>query len=341
PGEHFVVKTVDRIAPAMNRLLAEPEQLRLMRERAYDFVRERLPMEPAGKRLAELAAELPRQPPGRRASPSPALAAQPPTPPPPARSPSSQSAPPVEVAVSPWLLRSLYARLRGGARGERVRILRQSSAYAQATPRVSVILAGIEDRQQESIRALESAAGSQYDAFELLVLGEASNGRSAAAVSGFLDDHPTLPALLLQQPVDHGLGRSLNLLAQRARGEYLFVLDAMGEIYPSTLGRLLTALAADPDATFAYPMVAAFEGDRPVELLGSLPWEPERLERGNWIDAMALLRRAPLLELGGYPTDPSLAGRESFELWRRCAAAGGHGVHVAQVLARRELRDPS
>lgn len=339
PGEHFVMEAVDQIAAGVNHLLAEPEQLRLMRERAYDFVRERLPMEPAAERLAELAAELPRQPPGRRASPSPALAAQHPTPPPSPRNPSLQGVPPVDVAVPPSLLRSIYDRLRGGRR-EQVRILRQSSAYAKASPRVSVMLAGIEGRQRESIRALESAAGSQYDAFELLILSEASNDRSPAAVSGFLDKHPALPALLLQKPVDHSLGRSLNLLAERARGEYLFVLDAMGEIYPSTLGRLLTALEADPDATFAYPMVAAFEGDRPVELLGSLPWEPERLEHGNWIDAMALLRRTPLLKLGGYPTDPSLAGWESFELWRKCAAAGGHGVHVAQVLARRELGDP-
>ena len=59
-GEHYVVAPVEDIGPAIDRLLDQPDQLRLMRERAYDFVREELPMEPAGQRLAELAAELPR-----------------------------------------------------------------------------------------------------------------------------------------------------------------------------------------------------------------------------------------------------------------------------------------
>jgi len=80
-------------------------------------------------------------------------------------------------------------------------------------------------------------------------------------------------------------------------------------------------------------MVAVFEEDRPVELPSSLPWEPERLKRGNWIDSMALIRRKRLLELGCYEADPRLAGLEDFDLWCKCAQAGGHGVHVPQVLA--------
>ncbi len=115
--------------------------------------------------------------------------------------------------------------------------------------------------------------------------------------------------------------------------EYLFTLDPTGGVYPSTLQRLVAALDADPQAVFSYPMVAVLDGDEPVELLGSLPWEPERLRRGNWIDAMALIRSAGLRKLGRYSTDPRLAGWEDFDLWCRCAEAGGRGAHVAQVLA--------
>ena len=57
-GEHYVVAPVEDIGPAIDHLLDQPDQLRLMRERAYDFVRKELPMEPAGQRLAELGAEL-------------------------------------------------------------------------------------------------------------------------------------------------------------------------------------------------------------------------------------------------------------------------------------------
>jgi glycosyltransferase involved in cell wall biosynthesis len=151
-----------------------------------------------------------------------------------------------------------------------------------------------------------------------------------------LEEDPAVPAVLLHQSVDHGLAHARNVLAEQARGEHILFLDATAGIFPTTLERLVNALDADPRAAFSYPMVAAFDDTRPVELLGSLPWEPERLKRGNWIDGTALIRRARLLELGGYSTDPRLAGWEDFYLWCKLAADGAHGAHVPQVLARRQ-----
>jgi GT2 family glycosyltransferase len=223
--------------------------------------------------------------------------------------------------------------LRGLRRG--VQSIEETPACARPKPRVSVALVAIRDREQDTVEALSSVAASLYDALEVLILDEAPSDDHASAVSRFLDEHPSLPAqrLRLGRRVDRGVAHSRNTLARRARGEYLFILDPTGGIYPSTLQRLVTALDADPGAIFAYSMVAVFESDRPVELLSSLPWEPERLASGNWIDGMVLIRRTRLLELGGYSTDPRLAGWEDFDLWCRCAQAGGHGVHVAQVLA--------
>lgn len=79
-------------------------------------------------------------------------------------------------------------------------------------------------------------------------------------------------------------------------------------------------------------MIAVLDKGVPVDLRGSLPWEPQRLRHTNWIDAPALIRRGRLLELNGYATDPRLDGLEDFDLWCRCAEAAGHGVHVPQVL---------
>ena len=152
-------------------------------------------------------------------------------------------------------------------------------------------------------------------------------------MSRFLDDHPSLPARFLHQPLNHGLAHSRNTLVEHARGEYLFILNPTGGIYPSTLQRLVTALDADPQSLFSYSMVAVFDEDRPVKLLSSLPWEPERLKNDNWIDGIALIRRTRLLELGCYSTDPRLAGWEDYDLWCKLAEAQGHGAHVPQVLA--------
>lgn len=226
-------------------------------------------------------------------------------------------------------------------RRRRARVLAQTPAYARCRPRLTVIGVVAGDRSSEGAEALASVAASRYRQFELLVVEDGSSDGANQLMRGFLEEHPALAVSLLQQPVERGLARSRNTLVEQARGEYVFVLDTVGGIYPSTLDRLVRALDADPRATFSYPMVAAYEGDSAVQLLSSLPWEPERLSREDPIDGTALIRRGRLLELGGYSPDPRLAGLEDFYLWCRCAAAGAHGVHVPQVLAwRRRPKHP-
>jgi hypothetical protein len=336
-GEHFVAARADSIALVVDRLLDDPEELRRLRERAYDFVREELPMGHAVDQLAELAAELPLQPldtldPAFTSGATPAQ---------PAGAPGETAgATSIQAHEPRRLLRDIFQRVSRGRRPG-VEIRAQTPAYAAATPQVSVVVT-VHGRKRDAAEALAGVAASRCCELEVLVLDEAADGRSAAAVRCFLDDHQWLPAALLRRLASRGLADSRNTLAdsrntlaERARGEYVFILDADGGIYPSALERLVTALDADRQATFAYPMVAVFDGDGPVELLSSLPWEPERLKRGDRVDAMALVRRERLLELGGYATDPRLAGWEDFHLWCQCAEAGDHGVHVPQVLGWR------
>jgi hypothetical protein len=329
-GEHFVAASADSIALVVDRLLDDPEELRRLREAAYDFVREELPMSHAVDQLAELAARLPLQPLDMR-EPAFTSAA---TPAQPAQAPGETArATSIEAREPRRLLRDISRRVWRGRRTG-VELRAQTPAYVAAKPRVSVAVT-IDGRTRDAVAALTSVAASLRCELEALVLDEAPDSRSAAAAGGFLDDHPWLPAALLHRPMNCGLAASRNTLAECARGEYVFMLDADGGIYPSALERLVTALDADRQATFAYPMVAAFDGDAPVELLSSLPWEPERLKRGDRVEAMTLVRRERLLELGGYATDPRLAGWEDFHLWCQCAEAGDHGVHVPQVLGWR------
>ncbi|MBI5105948.1 MAG: hypothetical protein HZB46_13390, partial [Solirubrobacterales bacterium] len=125
-----------------------------------------------------------------------------------------------------------------------------------------------------------------------------------------------------------------NTMVGLARAPYVLMLDADNELLPPAARRLAAALDADPDALFAYPILAAHRDGAPDGLLSTLPWDPALLKAYNPIDALALLRRDALAELGGYTTDIRLHGWEDYDLWCRIAERGGRGVHVAQLLAR-------
>jgi hypothetical protein len=104
---------------------------------------------------------------------------------------------------------------------------------------------------------------------------------------------------------------------------------------------MAAALDARPEAAFVYPIqevtgapddFAQAGGDY---LMSFLDWDPERLRRGNYIHAPALVRTELLRDLGGFAAQEELYGFEDYDLWCRVAEHGASGQLVAQPLARR------
>jgi hypothetical protein len=346
-GEHYVQASADRIGQVIDELLDEPERLRVMRERAYDFVRDALPMSSDAKRLVELAGELvcrrPAQASSRDAADSPIelhrAAGQSDSPARPLGRTRQDEVGPVVLLrpTGPQAESSAIRRAWQPTRGltRRVFALRaqadfQSPRFELATPRVSVISVVGRGGEAMAAEALAGLSATIDPQIEVLTTGDSA---SRTRLKQFSSEHPTLAFAFLRETAGEGVGASLNRLVERARGNYVFALDATGGVFPVTLARLTTTLEDDPDAHFAYSMIGIFDEDRPAGLRSSLPWEPTRLQREDWIDAMALVRRDRLLALGCFATDPRLAGWEAFDLWCRCADAGGYGLHIPQVLA--------
>jgi hypothetical protein len=344
-GEHFVSAPVGQIADAIEDLLEHPERQRALRAQAYRFVRDELPIEPAGGRLVELAGELP-----LRTTLSSARSEQTVAPPIDfadggslsridlsaviASSGDHSASSPVPGRASVPLHHAIGRRLGVLARRRSDAIV-ETPSYAAAQPRVSVLSVIGGGHARRSLQLLESVLSSRGDALEAVVIADESSARETAQ---FLAVHPTVPIAMLGARAAE-LGAARNLLTERARGEYVLALPLEGGVFPSTVARLTRALDSEPLASFSYSMIAVVEHTTPVGLRGSMPWEPERLAHESWIDAPMLIRRERLLELGGYATDAQLAELEDFDLLRRIADASGHGVHLPQVLAWRRARD--
>jgi hypothetical protein len=343
-GEHFLEASVDEMAEVVGELLDDPDGLRQLRERAYDFVRRDLPIEPAGATLAQLGDELPRTPPGGATPPRLAetiareracpAGAEPDARP--IHLSAADAAPPSDEHRLGALLRSSRARIVPRSLAS-ASALERTPAYERADPSVSVIAVVDDDHACEPLPLLDSVTASLCSDLELIVALSPDDSRFDDFAS-LLDAHPDLPALLLRSNAV-GLGARRNYLIERARGGRLLALPPTGGVFPSTIARLTGALARETQAAFAYPMVAVLDDGDPVALRGSLPWEPRRLTRGNWIDTPALIARDVVKRLGGYATDPRLRGLEDFDLWCRCAEAGHCGAHIPQVLGWHSARD--
>jgi hypothetical protein len=342
PGQHFVSAGHRNLPHVLEEVLEDEALQERIRREAYELLRTHPDLgggvDVLREAVDDVLAAAPRVPPrAAHIAPRPA--------------PQQPALPPIEyvrvntgrddlavlrMAVKHLLLdqRDLRRQLAQGGDDDAPTVERVYGPYHRASPRVSVLVT-VYNYEHAVGEALLSVAASSYRDFEIVVLDDASTDGSVAAVQETLAALRWVPALHVVGRHNAGLAAARNLAAERARGEYVFVLDADNAVYPHALERLVAALDADPGAALAYGILAKHaDGEGAVDLMSWLGWDPGRLRFGNYIDAMVMIRRDALLESGGYTGDSRLHGWEDFALWCAFAQAGRRGVRVPEVVAR-------
>jgi hypothetical protein len=346
PRRHFFVGEPENLMLLAQSLLEDEPRWEWHQREAYRFLRDELPFRRTAERLVDVATELSRRPlpanglPPRRARVLPSAPTAPTFEPPSTtddRNISTLRAGLKDVRIDLIELRRQLVGLKNELRGQpaippaEVDVV--SDAYVAASPRVSV-LTTVYNYADHIEGALDSLARGSYRELEVVVVDDASQDGSLARVRAWMRRHPRIPATLVRHPTNRGLPYARNTALGFARGELVFILDADNRLYPHCLERLVTALDGDDGAAFAYGLLQRFTHAGPASLMNLWPWEPERLRAGNYIDAMALVRKAVLRRAGGYSTDPRLHGWEDFDLWCHLAELGERAVFVPEVVAR-------
>jgi hypothetical protein len=344
PGEHLVAVPSD-VLGAYAASLTIDESLRAeLAQNAYDFVRAKLEMttllEPlcadmrSGSRRAEAAAPV-----------SQVLA--PPVAPPPAQPLISEvlaSETRVRRRVKELidsetaLIRTVEAMQSELRFGDADHVVAWSSpAWHDFQPTTTVVIAAY-----NSERFVADAVASVFDstgcAMDLVVVDDHSGDGTVEIVRAAMESFPEFPVRLVARAANGGVSVARNRALQEARGEYVFILDADNRVYPNGIARLTAAMQSDPAAAFAYGIIAT---NPPGELVSRLPWDVPRMCESNYVDAMALIRRSALDEVGGYDLYFGLVGWEDYELWLRFAAAGWSPVFVPSFIGEYTVRSGS
>ncbi len=168
---------------------------------------------------------------------------------------------------------------------------------------------------------------------DLIVVDDRSKDGSVDRAAAWMRSHGRRfrRVLLVRNRVNRGLARARNRAFEIATTDYVFVLDADNSIYPRCVATLTDALDRC-NASFAYCYLEKFGVES--GLLSDRPWDLDALKSGNYIDAMALVRRSTWRDIGGYSTDMGAMGFEDYEFWLKIAERGGYGAHVPEILAR-------
>jgi glycosyltransferase involved in cell wall biosynthesis len=186
--------------------------------------------------------------------------------------------------------------------------------------------------------ALDSVRAQTLAELDLIVVDDASTDDSLAVARAWMERHAERfnRALLLRNTPNAGLGFTRNVGFTEADTPYVLPLDADNRLNPD-LCREAVAAAERTGAAFVYSRIRQF-GDQ-VELMGDWRYDPVRLVSGNYIDAMALVRRSAWADVGGY--DHVRFGWEDYDLWCRFAERGYFGERLMDVLAEYRVHGQS
>ncbi|HWY30011.1 MAG TPA: glycosyltransferase [Candidatus Acidoferrum sp.] len=192
---------------------------------------------------------------------------------------------------------------------------------------------------QHVAAALESVKTQTLKKKGLIVVDDCSTDNSLVVVEKWM--HANKDAFshiaLLKNRRNSGLANTRNTGFTFADALFVMPLDADNLLLPQCLERCLKAIT-ESYAAVAFPTIEEFgdtHGNRSCD-----EWCPSRFIPGNYIDAMALIRRTAWAAVGGYDRI-EVAGWEDYDLWCKFVHMGLWGVWLPDVLARYRVHDQS
>ncbi len=141
---------------------------------------------------------------------------------------------------------------------------------------------------------------------------------------------------VLAMPRNQGPAAARNAAFEAAIGETVFIVDADNELYPRCMARLQAALQNGGfDATYA--QLEYFGTERRI---GSADmWDPAVIAEENYVDVMALVKKAAWEKAGGFSHIEE--GWEDYDFWLKFIDAGLVAGYVPEILCRYRVHGKS
>ncbi|MDN3654405.1 glycosyltransferase [Ferruginibacter paludis] len=158
----------------------------------------------------------------------------------------------------------------------------------------------------------------QHDMLEIIIVDDASTDDSINIIEG-IQNNAKAKIHLIKQSINLGLAKSRNAGIKNASGNYLFFLDSDNYISKSCLKMHFYFLSKNVEYAACYAPIQKFE-DRTARILNvfsNQEYDYDKLMYGNYIDAMSMIKKRDLIDLGLFDEEMPYSGWEDYELWLR------------------------
>lgn len=194
--------------------------------------------------------------------------------------------------------------------------------------------------------AVRSAAQQTRPPLEIICVDDASTNDTRERL-GRLEEELHGRLVVLAQPDRRGIGAARNLAVERARGDWIALLDHDDLWLPEKLERQAALAAEHPEAVLLHARCWSQNADDASsrvmmhEAKAMTDADPfPALFLANYIaPCTVLIRKSALMETGGFDPRLDRHGKDDIDLFLRLAERGGRFAHAAEPLAVRRLHE--
>jgi glycosyltransferase EpsE len=200
-------------------------------------------------------------------------------------------------------------------------------------PRVSVIM-GIYNCAPTLVESLDSIARQTYTGWEMILCDDDSSDDTLQVAQDWARRDPRVKVLANERNL--GLARTLDRCIAEARGELLARQDGDDLSEPDRLAKLVAAMDAHPEVAVVSSWMTCFDqnGDWGMVRTKPFPVANDFLSGSPICHAPSLMRRAPVLAVGGYGAQTWSLQVEDVFLWFRLYATGYRAMNIQEALYR-------
>lgn len=204
------------------------------------------------------------------------------------------------------------------------------------TPLVSIISSSYNNGRDVG-KMIESVLAQTYPHWELIISDDGSSDNSRAVIDSYTDSR----IKTFHSMANGGIVKQMNMLFEKAQGDYVTILDADDMFAPEKLALQVAAFQGNPELVLCLGVVAVCdEQDKVIQVADHYPKTHKEII--HFIDtkhafpcgnmACMMFRRSSLIKHGGYKTYYQGTGGHDLDLVLRIIADGGQVIALPQIV---------